>query len=164
MRHFVHTFQLFFSKDQVWMNNWMRFKSSLPVWEELTRTCKAYKTYKHYRLGQPRSWPNNRILKAVVSESLQYLACKQNGYWTLLACHHLFLMQFKLVQFHFSKIFLFTDLRFVGGEMNTSYNCLDRHIKNGKGHRTALIYDSPLTGKIEMYSYQNLQRLVRMLS
>lgn len=49
---------------------------------------------------------------------------------------------------------------FVGGEMNTCYNCLDRHIKNGKGSRTALIYDSPLSGKIEMYSYQNLQRLV----
>ena len=44
--------------------------------------------------------------------------------------------------------------------MNTCYNCLDRHIKNGKGSRTALIYDSPLSGKIEMYSYQNLQRLV----
>ena len=44
--------------------------------------------------------------------------------------------------------------------MNTCYNCLDRHIKNGKGSRTALIYDSPLSGKIEMYSYKNLQRLV----
>ena len=46
--------------------------------------------------------------------------------------------------------------------MNTCYNCLDRHVENGKGNRTALIYDSPLTGKIEMYSYQNLQHLVRM--
>lgn len=49
---------------------------------------------------------------------------------------------------------------FVGGEMNTCYNCLDRHIERGKGRHTALIYDSPLTGKIEMYSYQNLQALV----
>ena len=48
--------------------------------------------------------------------------------------------------------------------MNTCYNCLDRHVENGKGHRTALIYDSPLTGKIEMYSYHNLQRLVRMVA
>ena len=45
--------------------------------------------------------------------------------------------------------------------MNTCYNCLDRHIERGKGRHTALIYDSPLTGKIEMYSYQNLQNLVR---
>lgn len=45
--------------------------------------------------------------------------------------------------------------------MNTCYNCLDRHIERGKGRHTALIYDSPLTGKIEMYSYQNLQALVR---
>ncbi|XP_022785669.1 acyl-CoA synthetase short-chain family member 3, mitochondrial-like isoform X2 [Stylophora pistillata] len=49
---------------------------------------------------------------------------------------------------------------FVGGEMNTCYNCLDRHIENGRGKRTALIYDSPLSGKVEMYSYENLQRLV----
>lgn len=49
---------------------------------------------------------------------------------------------------------------FVGGEMNTCYNCLDRHIKNGRGKRIALIYDSPLNGKVEMYTYENLQRLV----
>lgn len=50
--------------------------------------------------------------------------------------------------------------RFVGGEMNTCYNCLDRHIENGRGKRIALIYDSPLNGKVEMYTYENLQRLV----
>lgn len=49
---------------------------------------------------------------------------------------------------------------FVGGEMNTCYNCLDRHIENGRGKRMALIYDSPLNGKVEMYTYENLQRLV----
>lgn len=49
---------------------------------------------------------------------------------------------------------------FVGGEMNTCYNCLDRHIENGRGKRIALIYDSPLNGKVEMYTYENLQRLV----
>ncbi|EDO49293.1 predicted protein [Nematostella vectensis] len=49
---------------------------------------------------------------------------------------------------------------FPGGELNTCFNCLDRHIENGIGGRIALIYDSPVSGKIEMYSYQNLQRLV----
>ena len=44
--------------------------------------------------------------------------------------------------------------------MNTCYNCLDRHIENGRGKRIALIYDSPLNGKVEMYTYENLQRLV----
>ena len=48
--------------------------------------------------------------------------------------------------------------------MNTCYNCLDRHIEKGKGNQIALIYDSPLSGKIEMYTYQNLQRLVRTSS
>ncbi|KAK3735192.1 hypothetical protein QZH41_017943, partial [Actinostola sp. cb2023] len=49
---------------------------------------------------------------------------------------------------------------FPGGELNTCYNCLDRHIEKGHGSRIALIYDSPVSGKIEMYSYQNLRRLV----
>ena len=52
--------------------------------------------------------------------------------------------------------------RFVGAKMNTCYNCVDRHVEKGKGTQTALIYDSPLTGKVEMYSYQSLQDLVRM--
>ena len=52
--------------------------------------------------------------------------------------------------------------RFVGAKMNTCYNCVDRHVEKGKGSQTALIYDSPLTGKVEMYSYQSLQDLVRM--
>jgi len=49
---------------------------------------------------------------------------------------------------------------FVGAKMNTCYNCVDRHVEKGKGSQTALIYDSPLTGKVEMYSYQSLQDLV----
>ena len=36
---------------------------------------------------------------------------------------------------------------FPGAELNTCYNCLDFHINNGKGNKTALIYDSPATGQ-----------------
>src|SRR5689334_25281936 len=35
---------------------------------------------------------------------------------------------------------------FPDGELNTSYNALDRHVDAGDGERTALIYDSPVTG------------------
>ena len=31
---------------------------------------------------------------------------------------------------------------FVGGETNTCYNCIDRHVENGRGDQPALIYDS----------------------
>ena len=34
---------------------------------------------------------------------------------------------------------------FTGGELNTCYNALDRHVENGRAEQTALIYDSPVT-------------------
>ena len=35
---------------------------------------------------------------------------------------------------------------FEDGTTNTCYNALDFHIDNGLGEKTALIYDSPITG------------------
>ena len=34
---------------------------------------------------------------------------------------------------------------FAGGSLNTCYNCIDRHIKKGKGDKVAIIFDSPIT-------------------
>ena len=34
---------------------------------------------------------------------------------------------------------------FPGGEVNTCYNALDRHVENGRADQVALIYDSPVT-------------------
>jgi propionyl-CoA synthetase len=45
---------------------------------------------------------------------------------------------------------------FVGGELNTCYNALDRHIEAGRGDQTALIYDSPVTGVVRALSYKDL--------
>ena len=46
---------------------------------------------------------------------------------------------------------------FSGGELNTCYNCLDRHIEDGRGDQAALIYDSPVTGGTQRtYSYNEL--------
>ncbi|MEQ9554953.1 MAG: propionyl-CoA synthetase [Rhodospirillales bacterium] len=50
---------------------------------------------------------------------------------------------------------------FTGGELNTCYNCLDRHVDEGNGARTALIYDSPVTGGTQRrYSYLELRDTV----
>ena len=46
---------------------------------------------------------------------------------------------------------------FVGGEMNTCYNCLDRHADNGRGDQVALIYDSPVTNTIQKFTYSELR-------
>ncbi|MBF0572933.1 MAG: propionyl-CoA synthetase, partial [Desulfamplus sp.] len=46
---------------------------------------------------------------------------------------------------------------FTGAEMNTCYNALDFHIDNGKGDRTALIYDSPVTDTKKTYTFKELR-------
>ncbi|WP_020670280.1 propionyl-CoA synthetase [Amycolatopsis nigrescens] len=46
---------------------------------------------------------------------------------------------------------------FPGGELNTSYNALDRHVAAGNGERTALIWDSPVSGSQRDYSYTELR-------
>jgi hypothetical protein len=53
---------------------------------------------------------------------------------------------------------------FVGGKMNTCYNCVDRHVEDGNGDRLALIYDSPVTNTIRKYTYSQLQAKVVKLS
>src|SRR4051812_45433141 len=49
---------------------------------------------------------------------------------------------------------------FADGEMNTCYLCLDFHVEQGRGERTALIYDSPVTNTIRKYSYAELKNKV----
>ena len=47
---------------------------------------------------------------------------------------------------------------FLGGVLNTCFNCLDRHIlrKDFDNEKTAIIYDSPVTSKISKISYSEL--------
>ena len=45
---------------------------------------------------------------------------------------------------------------FSGGELNTCYNALDRHVENGRADQVALIYDSPVTNTIRKFTYQEL--------
>ena len=46
---------------------------------------------------------------------------------------------------------------FEDGTTNTCYNALDLHIENGKGGKTALIYDSPITGNKKKFTYLELK-------
>jgi propionyl-CoA synthetase len=45
---------------------------------------------------------------------------------------------------------------FVGGELNTCFNALDRHVAGGRGDQAALIYDSPVTGTKHTFTYREL--------
>jgi propionyl-CoA synthetase len=45
---------------------------------------------------------------------------------------------------------------FSGGETNTCYNCLDRHVHAGRGGDTAFIYDSPVSDTKTAFTYSEV--------
>ena len=49
---------------------------------------------------------------------------------------------------------------FSDGELNISHVCLDQQIAEGRGLQTALIYDSPVTGTIKNFTYNELKEKV----
>jgi propionyl-CoA synthetase len=46
---------------------------------------------------------------------------------------------------------------FPGGRLNTCHNALDRHADGARAQQLALIYDSPLSGRIERYTFAQLR-------
>ena len=45
---------------------------------------------------------------------------------------------------------------FPGGRLNTCFNALDRHVRDGRGDRPALVHDSPVTGTTRTFTYAEL--------
>ena len=46
---------------------------------------------------------------------------------------------------------------FAGGTLNVSANCLDRHADNGRGGQPALVWDSPMAGQVQSFTYAELR-------
>ena len=53
---------------------------------------------------------------------------------------------------------------FPGGQLNKSYNALDRHVENGRADQLALIYDSPLTRAQKKFTYRELRDRVALFA
>ena len=53
---------------------------------------------------------------------------------------------------------------FAGGVVNTCYNALDRHVQQGRGAQTALIYDSPVTHTVKTFTYEDMLSEVSTLA
>jgi len=53
---------------------------------------------------------------------------------------------------------------FTDAEVNTCYNAVDRHVENGRGEQTAIIYDSPVTNTKRKINYAELQTRVASLA
>jgi propionyl-CoA synthetase len=46
---------------------------------------------------------------------------------------------------------------FTGGELNTCYNAVDRHVEDGRADQAAIIHDSPITGVKRTITYAELK-------
>jgi propionyl-CoA synthetase len=55
-------------------------------------------------------------------------------------------------------------LWFTGGRLNTCWNALDRHVAKGRAEQVALIYDSPVTTRIQKFTYRQLRDQVALLA
>ena len=53
---------------------------------------------------------------------------------------------------------------FPDGELNTCHNAVDRHVAAGHGDRTAIVYDSPVTGAKRRIAYGELLAEVKALA
>ncbi|KAF7719459.1 Propionate--CoA ligase [Penicillium ucsense] len=53
---------------------------------------------------------------------------------------------------------------FPDGEISTTYNCVDRHVLAGRGEDVAILWESPVTGTVEKYSYARLLDEVEVLA
>jgi len=53
---------------------------------------------------------------------------------------------------------------FVGGELNTCHNALDRHVDGGRAEQSALIYARAVTGEVRIYSYRELRDQVALFA
>src|SRR6059036_998917 len=49
---------------------------------------------------------------------------------------------------------------FAGGRLNTCYNALDLHVDRGRGKQRALVYDSPVTNTVSVFTYAELRDAV----
>lgn len=49
---------------------------------------------------------------------------------------------------------------FTDGTLNTSYNCVDRHVEAGHGALPAIHFHSAMTGQRETVTYEDLQSRV----
>lgn len=53
---------------------------------------------------------------------------------------------------------------FKDGELNMCYLCIDKHIEDGFGEQLAVIYDSPVTGKQQKFTFNQVKEEVSKLA
>jgi acetyl-CoA synthetase len=66
----------------------------------------------------------------------------------------------------YTKVWEKTDLFpgnwFVGGKINVAYNCVDRHVKAGKGDKVAIIWEADEPNNVRKFTYSQLLKEVSL--
>ena len=91
-------------------------------------------------------------------------AATRTAYWAEMAREHLSWMRPFSDAATLGGSFASGDMRwFEDGQLNASFNCLDRHVLAGKGERVAIIYDADEPGAGRSYTYaQALEEVCRL--
>lgn len=90
-------------------------------------------------------------------DEYQFAAARPEEFWRRQA-HNIDWFEFPQTILHKDSNGI--DRWFPDGVMNTCWLALDYHCENGRGDETALIYDSPVTGHKQRYSYFSLRDAV----
>ncbi|TDI38575.1 MAG: propionyl-CoA synthetase [Acidobacteria bacterium] len=53
---------------------------------------------------------------------------------------------------------------FRGGQLNSCYNALDRHVEGGRADQLALVYDSPVTQTVKYFTFRELKNAVALVA
>jgi len=108
----------------------------------------------HRHFDPPKSFVDHATLKKADAERLHAEAARDfEGYWARLAREDL--------AWHkpFTKVLDESNAPFYrwfhDGELNASYNCLDRNIERGLGDKTAIIFEAD-DGKVTRVTYREL--------
>jgi acetyl-CoA synthetase len=115
------------------------------------------------RLFEPSAqWRSSANITQADAEALHAKAERDfDGFWGDLAREHLLWHKPFTQVLDESKAPFY---RWFGdGELNASYNCLDRNLKNGNANRTAIIFEAD-DGKVTRVSYQELYQRVCKLA
>ena len=113
-------------------------------------------------------WPSPEMKKkAWVTDESIYESAKKDpeGFWAKLAGEGLEWKSKWTKVYEMSEKHPYEFRWFVGGRINAAYNALDRHVKAGRGGKTALIWvPEPVEEKPRKYTYEGLYKDVNRLA
>lgn len=109
------------------------------------------------RFHPPASFSAQAHIKSLSDYSARYLESIQepDRFWAREAKRLTWIRKWdhvREVDFHDVRIRWFD-----GGQLNVAYNCVERHVARGLGHRTAIIWEGNEPGQSKKISYQELQ-------